>query len=424
MNYRIFPPEEMLETTVTLPLSKSICNRQLIINALTPGAEPLASLSDCDDTQILAKILANKNLKESYNLNGAGTALRFLTAYFAATPECCIGLQANERLCQRPMAELIEALRQLGADITCTQTEGHAPLRIRGQRLHGGEITVNADISSQFISALMMIGPTLSDPLTIHLDGEIVSRPYILMTERLMLDDGASVDFEGQTIRISPSTYQPCPQRVERDWSAASYWYGIAALSAGFITLPELSLDSIQGDRRCAPLYEMLGVNTEPADELDGLDLLASPEQFSRFDTDLSETPDLAPTMAVTAATLGIPFHLTGLSTLRNKETDRLEALRAELLKFGIAAEIRGDSQIVWNGERVPVFELPSIRTYGDHRMAMAFAQTAIFYPGIIIEDIEVVTKSYPQFWQHLTDAGFTLSDSTLPLPENTEEPE
>lgn len=420
MNLRIFPPEEMIETTVQLPMSKSMIVRLLIINALAGADNDIPEAGECDDTAVVSNAL-NAGEGASLDLKDSGAALRLLTAYFAATPGRTVTLDGSDRLRQRPLKQLTDALTQVGADIRFLDKEGHAPLRISGRQLTGGDITIDATVSSQFVSALMLVGPTMSAPLTIHLDGEAVSRPYILMTDSLMKARGADVEVDGQTVLVRPSAYNTVTLPLERDWTAASYWYAVTALSAGFITLPDLKLDSVQGDRACARLFEMLGVNTEPAENTDGLDLMASPEQFSRFEVDLSDNPDLTQTVAVVAAMLGIPFHLTGLSTLCDKETDRLEALRKELLKFGIIAELRGNSQIVWNGQRHPIFQLPVIDSCGDHRMAMSFAAAALYVPGIVIERAEVVAKSYPRFWEDLRNAGFTIVDADQE-PENSEE--
>lgn len=425
MNYRIMPPEEMIEATILLPLSKSVANRLLIINALTPGAPavPDDMIPDSDDSRIMADSLAaiaRSNGHIDLNIGAAGTAFRFLTALCAATPGLSATLDGTPRLRRRPIAPLVDALRTLGADITYMEEEGFAPLSIRGTKLKGGVISINPAISSQFISALMMTAPVMESPLIVDFNGEEpVSRPYIRMTAAQIERAGVEVDLTPTSVTVANTGYRPVEPYCERDWSAASYWYSISAISAGFVTLPGLSTESMQGDRRVARLYEMLGVMTEPSEDVDNaLDLVPSPEQFSRFEEDLSDNPDVAQTIAVTAAMLGIPFHLRGLSTLRDKETDRLAAMKAELDKFGIIVEIRNDSELVWNGERHPLFAIPEVDTYADHRMAMAFAPAAIFVPGLVINDIEVVSKSYPAFWDDMRAAGFILTDASIPLPD------
>lgn len=424
MNLRILPPEEMIDAIVSVPISKSICNRLLVINALTPNAQPVDPVADCDDSRVLAQVLqALQNGETEVNTGNAGTATRFASAFIAANSSLGdkeITLECSERMRQRPIGPLVEALRSLGAKIEYLEEDGFPPLRITPQQLVGGEIEIDATISSQFISALMMVAPTMTNGLTIRLVGEAASRPYINMTAQLICRAGIDAEFERYTITIPHGTYQPADQTIEADWSAASYWYELAAIAAGFITIRDLQLPSLQGDSRCAEFFEMLGVTTsEPDDDdfdepVNGLAISPSPEQFSRFEVDLSENPDLAQTFAVTCAMLGIPFHLRGLSTLRIKETDRLEAMRSQLDKFGLIVEIRNNSELVWNGERHPIFTIPVIETFGDHRMAMAFAPTAIFVPGIIILNAEVVEKSYPDYWQQLQNVGFQLDEVVL----------
>lgn len=426
MDYRIIPPEEMIEATITLPLSKSVSNRQLIINALTPNAPRMKEVAQCDDSSFLQKVLDDSALSADgsiFSVGAAGTALRFLTAYFATVEGKSVILDGSERLRQRPISPLVDALRILGAEIEYTGEPGHAPLKITGHRLHGGKIEMDSSVSSQFISALMMIGPMMERPLKLTLTGETISRPYILMTKALMEQAGADVEFERNLITVNPSAYRISTARPERDWSAASYWYEITALSAGFITLPGLSADSLQGDKATAGYFKRLGVNTNVSEEVENaLELMPDPEQFSRFEEDLSENPDIAQTIAVTSAMLGIPFHLRGLSTLRDKETDRLAAMQTELDKLGFIVEIRNGSEIVWNGERHPIFEMPEIATYDDHRMAMAFAPAALYIPGLVIRNAEVVTKSYPGFWDDLKAAGFTIEDTATKSNKETED--
>lgn len=419
MNYRIFPPEEMMMATVNLPLSKSISNRMLIINALTPGVALPTKIADCDDTNLLTAALNAINEADGdieINTGAAGTATRFVTAFICSRHGVNATIDGSERMRQRPMGILIDSLRALGADIICLEKEGFLPLKISGQQLKGGHLNIDASVSSQFISALMMIAPTMTEGLTLHLNGDLLSKPYIDMTAELMRRSGADVTFEypHEQIIIAPKPYTAegtC--EAEPDWSAASYWYELAALTAGFVTLPGLQLPSLQGDSACSNLFEMLGVVTSESEEVDNaLEIAPTPEQFSRFEVDLVDTPDIAQTLAVTAAMLGIPFHLRGLQSLRVKETDRLEALRIELDKYGIIVEIRNNSELVWNGARHPIFERPVINTYDDHRMAMAFAPTAVFIPGIVIRNAEVVSKSYPGYWDDLVSAGFTISDA------------
>lgn len=409
----------MMMATVELPLSKSISNRMLIINALTPGADAPSDIADCDDTNLLAKALsdvAGATGEITVDTGAAGTATRFITAYLCTRRGVSAIVDGSERMRQRPMGILIDSLRALGADITCIDREGYLPLHINGRQLAGGTLSIDASVSSQFISALMMIAPVMTDGLILELDGELLSKPYIDMTAELMRRSGAEVEFDApfERIMIAATPYsRQGTSAAEPDWSAASYWYEAAALTAGFVTLPGLKLPSLQGDSACARLFEMLGITTADSEDVAGAkEISPTPEQYSRFEVDLTDTPDLAQTLAVTAAMLGVPFHLRGLQSLRVKETDRLEALRAELDKFGIIVEVRGDSELVWNGARHPIFERPEIDTYDDHRMAMSFAPTAVLIPGIVIRNAEVVSKSYPGFWDDLAAAGFTITDA------------
>ncbi len=408
MNYRIFPPEEMIDTTINLPLSKSISNRTLIINALTQGASPLVSVARCDDTDVLAQALQSDS--DEINIGAAGTAMRFLTAYFATRHGRVVTLDGSERMRQRPIKALVDVLRQCGANIEYAGVEGFPPLRIVGCSLAGGEVSLPASISSQYVSALLMIAPLMSDGLTLTLEGEITSRPYILMTLELMRRAGVECEFCGNVITVPHGQYREADVVVEADWSAASYWYEISALSAGCVALKGLDRNSLQGDSQLVKYFSMLGVDTEFSDKK--VSLILSPEQMSRIEIDLSEQPDIAQTIAVTCCMLRIPFKLTGLATLKIKETDRLAALQRELAKLSFDVIIEQGSQLIWNGGQHPVFEEPRIDTYKDHRMAMAFAPVALYLPGLVINDIDVVSKSYPDFWSHLAEAGFVCVDA------------
>lgn len=413
MDYRIFPPEEILECSVTLPLSKSISARALIMRRLA-GCTDAYTVADCDDTRSMAEALTRTS--GEVNIGPAGTAMRFLTAYYAATEGCDITLDGNERMRRRPIRALVDALRELGADIEWAGEEGFAPLHIRGRRLKGGKLMMDSSVSSQFVSAILMVAPTMQAPLTLTLDGETVSMPYIKMTVEMMRRAGIDAEINRDVITVAPGKYRPYDEPVERDWSAAAFWYEIAAITAGWVTLPGLCDKSLQGDAVTAALYPRLGVLTEFEDA--AAELSATPDLYSRLDLDMTDTPDLVQAMAVTACAIGVPFRFTGVATLRHKETDRLEALRRELLKIGCVTEIESDNIISWEGRRVPLTEMPVIDTYGDHRMAMAFAPLSVFVPGIIVRDIEVVGKSYPGFWNDMRQAGFTLTDAAEPLPE------
>lgn len=409
MNYRIFPPDEMIEASIALPRSKSISNRALIINALTDGALPLTGIARCDDTDVTVAALASDG--NEINIGAAGTAMRFLTAYYASCDGRTVTIDGSERMRHRPIRALVDALRQCGAEIEYAAEEGYPPLHITGKRLSGGNISLSASISSQYLSALLMIAPSMENGLTLTLEGEIISRPYILMTLSMMREWGIDSDFSGNVITVKPGKYSPVAFSVEADWSAASYWYEIAALSSGDISLKGLQSESYQGDSRLTDIFKNFGIITG-FDE-DGTAILEpSPDLTPRLNIDMSEQPDLAQTVAVTCCMLGIPFRITGLSTLRIKETDRLEALRKELDKLSFSITVERDSELIWNGERHPIFEEPAIDTYDDHRMAMAFAPVALYAPGLIINNIEVVSKSYPGFWDDLQQAGFKIVEA------------
>ena len=396
---------EKLRVCIYLPSSKSLCNRMIIINELAHDKRVLHNLSNCDDSKALIKALSST--EQVIDIGAAGTTMRFLTARYATKPGECI-LTGSKRMLQRPIGVLVDALRLLGADIEYTQNEGFPPLRIKGRSLKGGTVTLPAHVSSQYISALLMVGPSLKEGLQLHLEGNITSRPYIDMTIALMRQNGADVAWADETtIKVNPQPYQVQPMiYIESDWSAASYWYEFVALSpdpAARVELPYLFKNSLQGDSKVAEYFRPLGVQTIFTDN--GV-VLTKGEGAPRHETcrlDLSEQPDLAQTLVVTCAMLQKPFHFKGLHTLKIKETDRIHALRTELMKFGIAVNEANDSELFCSefptpSERNPV----TIETYDDHRMAMAFAPCAYLYPNLHINNPEVVCKSYPDFWKHL----------------------
>lgn len=419
MNYRIFPPDELIEAAITLPLSKSMSNRALIISALTPGSKLPEEVAVCDDTAALTAALCSS--EPTVDIGAAGTAMRFLTAYFAALPGRKVTLGGNERMSHRPIGPLVDALRSCGASISYLGEEGFPPLEIEGKRLTGGAITMRADVSSQFVSALLMVAPAMTGGLTVTLEGEASSLPYIDLTLGMMTGAGAEAEREREVITVRPGSYRPVDWEIEADWSAATFWYEIEAITSGFVSLRGLREDSLQPDRRVADIFSSLGVDTCFEGEEPGVtDLLASPDLSPRLNVDLTDTPDAAQAIAVTCSMIGIPFRLSGLSSLKIKETDRLMALIAELEKVGVVLERIGDHTLVWDGRRRPILELPAFDTYDDHRMAMALAPVAVYLPGIVVRDIEVVSKSYPGYWDSLREAGFRLDDADA---EPTEEP-
>ena len=423
MQIKLDIPQKLV-TSIALPASKSVSNRALMLQALCPTQRhAIANLALCDDTYHMLQGIADKRAGAPLiDIGATGTAMRFLTAYLAITEGETI-ITGSERMQQRPIGTLVEALRQLGADITYINKEGYPPLRIGGKQLQGGTLEIAADISSQYISALLMIAPCLAQGLTLHLKGNIASRTYIELTLDLMRKYGAVAEWTDEhTIQVTPGRYTDTPLSVEADWSAASYWYEIAALAAHKghdveITLPGLTPDSRQGDRVVAQLYEPLGVKTEYFPEGARLKADSRKEkaetqnselriQHSDFNTCFASCPDIAQTLAVTCCLLDIPFRFSGIRSLRIKETDRVEALIAELKKLGYVLRAEADELLVWDGTSCPPDVCPTIATYDDHRMAMAFAPAALFHQNLTIEHPEVVTKSYPTFWEELKRIG------------------
>ncbi len=403
MRYKLSAPS-VVRTTIQLPASKSISNRALIINALARGTTPPCNLSDCDDTLVMIKALAENN--ETIDIMAAGTAMRFLTAYLSTVQGTHI-LTGTERMQQRPIQILVNALRELGAQIEYAGKEGFPPLRIHGTELKGNELTLKGNVSSQYISALLMIGPVLKNGLRLHLTGEIISLPYINLTLQLMKEFGAKAAWtSGNSIEVAPKPYTPVSFMVESDWSAASYWYQIAALSEqAEIELMGLFRNSYQGDSRGAEVFSRLGITTEFTHE--GVLLKKSNRLVEQLNEDFVDIPDLAQTFAVTCCLLGIPFRFTGLQSLKIKETDRIFALKAELRKLGYLLQDAQDSILIWDGKLCQPEAQPVIQTYEDHRMAMAFAPAALRFPEMRIAEPQVVSKSYPAYWEHLQQAGF-----------------
>lgn len=395
-----------IQATITLPSSKSISNRALIINALAGATLPPENLSDCDDTRVMIKALAGND--EVVDIMAAGTSMRFLTAYFSVTPGTRI-LTGTERMKQRPISILVDALRALGANIEYVERQGYPPLKITGTKITGNEISLPGNVSSQYISALLMIAPILGNGLNIYLKGEVISRPYINLTLQLMKEFGVNATWDsGNSLSIPPQTYRSVPYRIESDWSAASYWYQLAALAdEAEITLPGLLENSYQGDRRGADVFEKLGIST--LFTAGGAVLTKKERNIIHLEEDFSDIPDLAQTFAVTCALLDIPFRFTGLQTLKIKETDRIAALIAELRKLGYILRDEAGSILIWDGGRCAPEPVPVIKTYEDHRMAMAFAPAAMHIPQMRIDEPQVVTKSYPGFWEDLQQAGAFL---------------
>lgn len=409
MNYRIIAPRR-IEGEIDLPASKSISNRVLLLNALcaTPGR--LSNLAQCDDTDAVLSALAQPDASE-VNIGAAGTAMRFLTAYFATREGREVVIDGTERMRQRPIGVLVDALRQLGADIEYVEAEGYPPLKITGTRLHGGALMVSGSVSSQYITAILLIAPVIGG-ITLTIEGEIMSRPYIDMTLALMARYGVKAEWRENVIHVPAGEYTALDFTVEADWSAASYWWAMQAIvPQSRITLKGLEPQSLQGDSRIAELMSQMGVTGNWCGRY--LDLRSNGGVGCCCSTfaDLSGTPDIAQTLVVMLCLMGRPFRITGLRTLRIKETDRLEALRTELRKLGYVVKVEGDNAISWHFETTAAEASPHICTYHDHRMAMAFAPAAIRFPGLIIDDAQVVSKSYPLFWEHLRQAGFKIEE-------------
>ena len=413
--YRLTAPCR-LEATISLPASKSISNRALIIYALSGGKNMPSNLSDCDDTEVIINAL--RNMPEEIDIKAAGTAMRFMTAYLSVMEGTHI-LTGTERMKHRPISILVDALRKLGANIEYVGTEGYPPLRITGQSLNGGLLEIPGNVSSQYISALLMIAPMLKEGMTLHLLGDIISRPYIDLTLWMMGEFGTDAEwFSNDTIVVKPQPYKSRDYFIESDWSGASYWYEMMALCAdkrSEVKLTGLMDGSKQGDSTTRYIFSLLGVKTQFESKQAGIAQTVTLKQNGRcvpkLEYDFINSPDLAQTFVVTCAAKGIPFHFKGLSTLKIKETDRIEALKTEMQKLGYVLQDHNNSELIWDGERCdPSFE-QGIDTYEDHRMALAFAPYAFLHDKLIINNPQVVTKSYPHYWEDLRLAGFTIEE-------------
>lgn len=419
MRYTITAPDK-IDAAITLPASKSISNRALVISALAARSrEELLlpdNISDCDDTGVL--VAALRKMPEVIDIKAAGTAMRFLTALLAVTPGQTHTITGTERMRHRPIRVLVDALRHLGAEITYAGEEGFPPLRVTGKRLRGGELHIAGNVSSQYISALLMIGPAMERGLRLTLDGDIVSRPYIDLTLCTMRDFGAVVDWTGvDTIEVKPVAYRPTPYYIENDWSAASYWYQMMAMycnEACHVALHGLMDGSRQGDSQVKYIFSMLGVKTTFAAREQLVPTTATLSSHDRLvprlDFDFTHQPDLAQTLIATCLACGLHFHFRGLASLKIKETDRIEAMKTEMRRLGYIIHDYNDSELRWDGERCKPEASPVVLTYDDHRMAMAIAPMSIILGPLTIDDPMVVTKSYPHFWDDLQRAGFSIS--------------
>jgi 3-phosphoshikimate 1-carboxyvinyltransferase len=410
MDIRLHLQGDIIPASLQISGSKSETNRLLLLQALYPEIT-IQNASESDDSEAMRKALSGND--EVVDIHHAGTAMRFLTAYYAIQQGREVVLTGSPRMKERPIGVLVAALHSLGADIQYLENEGFPPLKIKGKKLTNNKVSIKASVSSQYITALLLIASRLENGLEITLEGEITSRPYLEMTLALLGQAGIDTKFQGDTITVKPQGFKSQISNlksqilIESDWSSASYFYSVIALAkAGTsVTLSSYRQNSLQGDSALADIYKQLGVITEFKGN--SMTLTKVDCQLSTVNCQLNNTPDIAQTLAVTCFGLGIACHLTGLHTLKIKETDRLEALKTELEKLGAKVTVTNDSLILEPSSGInPDI---AIDTYNDHRMAMAFAPLAIKAP-VIINDAEVVSKSYPAFWDDMQEIGFSIS--------------
>ncbi|MFY9153848.1 MAG: 3-phosphoshikimate 1-carboxyvinyltransferase [Prolixibacteraceae bacterium] len=407
MKYLVSKSDKSLKGSIVLPSSKSIANRALIIHALSYSPYPVENLSDSDDVRVMSQVFnSNSNV---FDIGHAGTAMRFLTAFLSQI----VGewtMTGSDRMKQRPIGILVDALNKLGAKIEYLENDGFPPLKIYGSHLKGCVLELDGSVSSQYISALLMIAPTIEDGLTLRLKNIIMSRPYIEMTLKLMEQFGVSHVWKGNEIRIAEQKYKARPFSVEADWSGASYWYQMAVLAEEVdLELIGLTSESLQGDSKIAKWFEQLGIQTLTTEK--GSRLVKNGNSLPKFlNLNFIENPDVAQTFAVLCVMKQIPFHLTGLETLKIKETNRIAALQDELAKFGAKITEPAHGELKWDGT-FPLEKqaIPEIETYHDHRMAMAFAPACQSSGPVAILDPMVVTKSYPAYWEDLKRVGFEI---------------
>ncbi|WP_019671070.1 3-phosphoshikimate 1-carboxyvinyltransferase [Eudoraea adriatica] len=399
------PSDKLLNAHIKITGSKSESNRLLLLKALYPGIT-IKNLSNSDDAAVMKRGISLQEGK--VDIHHAGTAMRFLTAFFASREGANVILTGSSRMQERPIKILVNALKNLGAEIDYLENEGFPPLRIRGQNLTESKVSLPADVSSQYISALLLVAPGLEKGLELELLGKITSIPYIKMTLGLLKQIGVNSSFEGNVVRVLPKkSIGELTLTVESDWSSASYFYSIAALSeiGTKISLSSYRRDSLQGDSILIEIYKLFGVDTEFKEDSIVL-FKAGPQEQDAIECDLANAPDLAQTIAVTCFGLGIGCLLTGLHTLKIKETDRLVALKNELSKLGAKIVVTNNTLTLESSNTIT--SGAAIDTYNDHRMAMAFAPMALKI-AIVINDAEVVTKSYPDFWEDLEQLGFKI---------------
>lgn len=398
-----------IKGTISLPASKSISNRLLILEAISNGKVKGIGYSDADDTQVLHTLL--QQLPSHAYAGAGGTTIRFLLAYLAGKEGYEGHLSGTPRLMERPIAPLVDALRLLGADIHYIEKEGFAPLYIRGRKLKGGSIHVDASLSSQFLTALLLVAPSMENDLEVIPQGEVISASYLEMTLRLMQQCGIELSYDATSIRVKAQL----PQKridipVERDWSAASYWYAFTALAEkADILLSGLRLTSLQGDASCAAVFRQLGV--ESCETAFGIELKKVPVETTSFHIDCKQSPDLLQTYASTIAGLHLQAEFDGLQSLRHKETDRIAAVRKELAKVQVKTEEPNEGNLLMDARMMNTNTVLIVDTYEDHRVAMAFAPLVLVMKKLAIRQPDVVAKSYPAFWTEVRRAGISFAE-------------
>jgi 3-phosphoshikimate 1-carboxyvinyltransferase len=404
MNLIVQTTQHDLQAQIAITGSKSETNRLLLLQALFPNIT-LDNTSNSDDSEVMQKAL--KGNEEIVDIHHAGTAMRFLTAYFAVNEGREVVLTGSERMQERPIKVLVEALEQLGAQITYEKEVGYPPIRIKGQKITAHKVSIPANVSSQYISALLLVAPKLENGIELTLVGEITSVPYIKMTLALLNDLDIQTSFKGNVIKVYPKKeVETKVMTVESDWSSASYFFSLVALAqTASISITSYKETSLQGDSALVEIYKQMGVISH----FEGNKLILTKEsnfEYKDLNLDLNNTPDIAQTIVVTCLGLGIGCQLTGLHTLKIKETDRLEALKIELTKLGANISVTNDSLTLVASKAI--HPNINIATYNDHRMAMAFAPLGLKVP-IVIANAEVVSKSYPDFWEDLKKLGFQI---------------
>jgi len=407
MIYHLSKNNRTINGLIEIGGSKSESNRLLMVREYSSDFK-INNLSKSDDTKTLIDALINTN--KTIDINHAGTAMRFLVSYYASKLNSEITLTGSSRMKDRPIGILVNALRDLGADIEYQEKEGYPPVRIIGKNLIGNEVSLPANISSQFVSSLMMLGVKIDNGIKLNLEGNITSKPYILMTKKLIEKIGCKVEINNNQIEVS-GNYKNLDKifKVESDWSSASYFYSIVALSNDAkITLQTFKKQSIQGDSIISRIYQAFGVDTIYEKDCIIISKNKNTNLPEKLELDLSDTPDLAQTIAVTCLGLGIECKLSGLHTLKIKETDRIEALKKEFIKLGVTNVNASDSTIYFEGNQSLNNNI-KISTYQDHRMALSFAALAVII-DISIESPNVVSKSFPNFWNNLKKLGFKIN--------------